>query len=145
MNNRKTTKIISLSLIFAGFAFFIFSAIYLWQVPSSWLFDNERGKIISYHKANGDYKCCLAKPCTYCLNSKSASHGEGTTCDCLTDVIESRHPCGECIGEILEGNGSKYLTKYFASSIAEEVGQEHLPTLKSIISQKYGIDPEEQI
>jgi hypothetical protein len=144
MTKKKILKVVSLSLVSIGFGIFIFSAIYFWQVPSPWFFSNEKNKIISHHKANGDYRCCLEKACTYCIE-KSPGHGEGATCDCLSDVVEGRHPCGECIGEILEGHGNKYLSKYFASSIAEEVGQEHLPTLKKIISQKYNIDPEEQI
>jgi len=37
----------------------------------------------------------------------------------------------------MEGHGNKYLSKYFATAIAEEVGQEHLQTLETIIAQKY--------
>ncbi|MCH7730211.1 hypothetical protein IID21_01620 [Patescibacteria group bacterium] len=94
--------------------------------------------------ADGDYRCCLEKPCTYCIE-KTPGHGEGATCSCLEDVVEGRHPCGECIGEILEGHGNRFLAKYFASAIAEEVGDEHLETLKKIISQKYGLPPEAQL
>jgi len=94
--------------------------------------------------ADSDYRCCLEKPCVYCIE-KTPGHGEGATCSCLEDVVEGRHPCGECIGEILEGHGNKFLSKYFAQSIAEEVGEEHIETLKQIISQKYEIDIENQI
>lgn len=94
--------------------------------------------------ADSNFRCCLEKPCTYCIE-KTPGHGEGATCSCLDDVVEGRHPCGECIGEILEGHGNKYLANYFATSIAEEVGVEHIETLREIISQKYEIDIEDQI
>jgi hypothetical protein len=92
----------------------------------------------------GNYKCCLDKPCTYCIE-KTPGHGEGATCTCLEDVINHKHPCGECIGEILEGHGNRFLAKHFASSIAEEVGEEHLDSIKQIISSKYDISTDEQI
>ena len=94
--------------------------------------------------ADEDYKCCLDKPCVYCIE-KSPGHGEGATCKCLEDVMNGRHPCGECIGEILEGHGNRFISKYFASAIAEEVGEEYIDTIKSIIANKYGISIEEQI
>ncbi len=94
--------------------------------------------------ADSDYRCCLEKPCTYCIE-KTPGHGEGATCSCLEDVVEGRHPCGECIGEILEGHGNKFLAEYFARSIAEEVGEEHIETIKLIIAQKYDISVEDQI
>ncbi len=90
------------------------------------------------------YRCCLEKPCTYCIE-KTPGHGEGAICDCLKDIVEGVHPCGECIGEILEGHGNQYLSKYFAKAIAEEVGEEHTPTLKKIIEQKYGTPVEDQV
>ena len=46
------------------------------------------------------YRCCLEKPSTYCIE-KTPGHGEGAKCDCLSDVVNGVHPCGECIGEIL--------------------------------------------
>jgi len=90
------------------------------------------------------YKCCLEKPCTYCIE-KTPGHGEGTTCRCLEDIMNGVHPCGECIGEILEGHGNRFIAKYFASAIAEEVGVEHVDTVKQIIASKYNISVEEQI
>jgi|GEM_PF-1389637 hypothetical protein len=101
--------------------------------------------IIKSNRDEGKYSCCLEKPCVYCINKSSAKHGEGTSCQCLNDIMNGRHPCGECIGEILEGHGNKYLSKYFASSIAEEVGVKYLPTLKEIISDKYDVSVEEQL
>jgi hypothetical protein len=92
---------------------------------------------------HGDYRCCLEKPCTYCIE-KTPGHGVGATCDCLKDVVEGVHPCGECIGEILEGHGNPFLADYFAASIAEEVGEEHLDTLQQIVKKKYGLAIEEQ-
>ena len=93
---------------------------------------------------NHKYRCCLGKPCTYCIE-KTPGHGEGSICDCLKDIIDGVHPCGECIGEILEGHGNPYLAEYFAKAIAEEVGKKHLFTLKQIISEKYDIPLEEQV
>jgi len=90
-----------------------------------------------------EYKCCLEKPCTYCIE-KTPGHGEGASCNCLKDVVEGVHPCGECIGEILEGHGNPNLAKYFASAIAEEVGDEHIQTLKEIIEEKYDATVDEQ-
>lgn len=101
--------------------------------------------IISENRDVGKYSCCLEKPCTYCISKSSAKHGEGSTCQCLGDIMNGRHPCGECIGEILEGHGNKYLSKYFASSIADELGAKYLPTLKEIISDKYGVSVGDQL
>ena len=90
-----------------------------------------------------EYKCCLEKPCTYCIE-KTPGHGEGASCNCLKDVVEGVHPCGECIGEILEGHGNPNLAKYFANAIAEKVGDEHIQTLKEIIEEKYDATVDEQ-
>jgi hypothetical protein len=93
---------------------------------------NIQGELLS----QGDYTCCLEKPCTYCIE-KTPGHGEGAACTCLEDVVNGVHPCGECIGEILEGHGNPYLKEYFAEAIAEEVGEQHLETIKQIIEEKY--------
>ena len=95
-------------------------------------------------RADGDYACCLEKACTYCIE-KTPGHGEGATCSCLEDVVEGRHPCGECIGEIMEGHGNKFLAKYFAKAIAEEMGEEYITTLRQMMTDKYDISIEEQI
>ena len=87
----------------------------------------------------GMYRCCLEKPCTYCIE-KTPGHGEGAACNCLEDVVNGVHPCGECIGEILEGHGNPYLEEYFAEAIAEEVGMQHLDTIEQIIEEKYRKD-----
>lgn len=105
---------------------------------------SQKDDMIATMMAEGDYACCLAKPCTYCIE-KTPGHGEGATCRCLDDVINGVHPCGECIGEILEGHGNKFLAKYFAKAIAEEVGEEHIGTIKQIISSKYDIEIKDQI
>lgn len=107
-------------------------------------FVSQKGDMQSTMLSRGDYRCCLEKPCTYCIE-KTPEHGEGAACSCLVDVVEGRHPCGECIGEILEGHGNKFLAKYFAKALAEEVGEEHIGTIKEIISQKYEITVEDQI
>ncbi len=90
---------------------------------------------------HGDYRCCLEKPCTYCIE-KTPGHGEGAICNCLEDIMNGVHPCGECIGEILEGHGNPFLAEYFAQAIAEKTGQED--AIKKIIGEKYGIPLEEQ-
>jgi hypothetical protein len=90
------------------------------------------------------YRCCLETPCVYCIE-KTPGHGEGAVCDCLADIVNGVHPCGECIGEILEGHGNPLLAEYFATAIAEEVGEQHLSMLKRIISEKYDIPVDEQV
>ena len=113
--------------------------------------DLKRDKFISLKQdiqgnllPQGNYQCCLEKPCTYCIE-KSPGHGKGATCSCLEDIVNGVHPCGECIGEILEGHGNKFLAKYFAKAIAEEVGEQYSDSLKEIISEKYGISVGEQL
>ena len=103
-----------------------------------------KSSMISQMIGEGDYKCCLEKPCTYCIE-KTPGHGEGATCSCLEDVMNGVHPCGECIGEILEGHGNRFISKYFATAIAEEVGPQYLDTFKRIIADKYDVSFEEQI
>lgn len=107
------------------------------------MFISLRAEIQEGMRAQGDYRCCLEKPCTYCIE-KTPGHGEGAVCSCLDDLMNGVHPCGECIGEILEGHGSPYLSKYFANAIAEKVGEQHLNTLQQIIEEKYGIPVDEQ-
>jgi hypothetical protein len=97
--------------------------------------------IQSEHMENSNYRCCLEEPCTYCIE-KTPGHGEGSTCHCLKDLVEGVHPCGECIGEILEGHGNPYLAKYFAKAIVEKTGEE--AAIKRIIAEKYDISIEEQ-
>ncbi len=87
--------------------------------------------------AEGKYKCCLSEPCSYCFEE-----GE---CDCLDNIMNGKHPCGECMGEILEGEGNPLLAEYFAAAIADEVGEEYKPALKQIIADKYGMPIEEQL
>ncbi|MFH1391004.1 MAG: hypothetical protein ABIH20_01700 [Candidatus Diapherotrites archaeon] len=93
---------------------------------------------------NTKYRCCLEKACTYCIE-KTPGHGEGAICDCLADLMNGVHPCGECIGEILEGHGNPLLAEYFARAIAEKVGEEHKDTLKQIIFEKYEFPIEDQL
>lgn len=84
----------------------------------------------------GKYDCCLEKPCTYCIE-KTPGHGEGAACECMDDILNGEHPCGECIGEILEGHGEKELVPLFAKAIAHKVGEEHLKHLEEIIADMY--------
>ncbi len=94
--------------------------------------------------AEGRYKCCLENPCSYCFVDKE-HQDKDLVCDCLTDIMNGKHPCGECIGEILEGKGNALIAEYFATSLSEEVGEQHLETLQKIIAEKYNIPVTEQI
>jgi hypothetical protein len=106
-------------------------------------FISEKNSIQGELLSKGKFKCCLEKPCAYCIE-KSPGHGEGATCNCLGDVVNGVHPCGECIGEIMEGHGNPYLSKYFARAIAEKMGKEHLPSLKQMMFEKYDVAIEDQ-
>lgn len=78
----------------------------------------------------GQYDCCIANPCNYCL------YDEGQ-CACRQSILAGEHPCGECIGEILEGNGMTELKPYFAKAIAHKVGAQHEEHLQRIIDDMY--------
>jgi hypothetical protein len=108
------------------------------------VFINQKDKLISSMIESGDYSCCLENPCVSCIENDKR-HGEAATCSCLEDVVNGVHPCGECVGGILGGRGNRFLAKYFAKAIAEEVGENQLESLKEIISDKYGIATEKQI
>tara|TARA_B100000745_G_scaffold295539_1_gene239767 strand:+ start:5788 stop:6258 length:471 start_codon:yes stop_codon:yes gene_type:complete len=86
--------------------------------------------------AEGRYKCCLTKPCSYCFSDLD-HQDEELVCDCLEDTMNGKSPCGECIGEILEGNGNPLISEYFATAIAETIGEDYLLTLKQIMADKY--------
>ena len=104
--------------------------------------DSIRGKLAS----EGKYNCCLEEPCWYCIQ-KTPGHGEGAECRCLQDIMNGEHPCGECIGEILEGHGlkDKEIVKLYAKAIAHKVGAQHTDHLKTIIASMYNITVEEQV
>ncbi len=84
----------------------------------------------------GKYRCCLEKPCTYCFY-KNKPDEKGRLCDCLDEVVAGEAPCGECLGEILEGEGNHLIKEYFADSIADELGEENKPLIEKIINEKY--------
>lgn len=94
--------------------------------------DNIRGELAK----KGDYDCCLEKPCWYCIQ-KTPGHGEGAKCTCRQDILDGKHPCGECIGEILEGHGLAELKPYYAEAIAHKVGEQHEEHLQEIIDDMY--------
>ena len=159
MKNIKNKNFI-ISITSFSLAIILFALVSLTGISHSLMYDNmmndmsmndqrehfieSKTKIQQKLLAEGKYRCCLEKPCIYCIE-KSPGHGEGAECSCLEDIANGVHPCGECIGEILEGHGNKYLSKYFATAIAEKVGMEHLSTLKQIIFEKYGKAVEEQV
>jgi len=97
--------------------------------------------LISKIKDEGRYRCCLKKVCARCLLHY---HRDKVVCPCADDVMAGRAPCGECIGEILEGKGEPAYASHFAKAIAAEVGSKHLDTLRKIISDKYKISVEQQ-
>ncbi len=94
--------------------------------------------------AAGRYRCCLNEPCSYCFADEE-HHEKEAVCDCLDRIAVGKHPCGECIGEILEGEGNPLIAEYFAVAIAEEIGQEYLGTLKKMIADKYNLSEEKQL
>lgn len=96
------------------------------------LSDNIRGKLAM----EGKYDCCLDDPCWYCVQ-KTPGHGEGAECTCRQDILDGVHPCGECIGEILEGHGLVELKPYYAKAIAHKVGSQHEGHLQEIIDDMY--------
>lgn len=80
--------------------------------------------------AEGKYRCCLEKPCSYCFFKYQK-------CDCLDKIVNKKAPCGECLGEILEGEGNLYLVKYFPEALTEKLGKEYKKTIEKIIAEKY--------
>lgn len=107
-------------------------------------FISEKNAIIAEMQEKGMYRCCLEKPCTYCIE-KTPGHGEGAACTCAQDILDGKHPCGECIGEIMEGHGEVELAPYYAKAIAHKVGEQHHEHLKEIIADMYDISVEEQV
>ncbi len=94
--------------------------------------------------AAGRYRCCLNEPCSYCFSDEDHQERE-KVCDCLDRIAVGKHPCGECIGEILEGEGNPLVAEYFAVAIAEEIGQEYLDVLRKIVADKYNLPEEKQL
>jgi hypothetical protein len=92
---------------------------------------------------DGDYACCLHKPCSSCA-MLDPHHGEGSACTCLDDVMNGRHPCGECVGGIIGGRGNPFLAKYFARSLADGQPGPYYEALKQIVADKYGVAEDEQ-
>ncbi len=72
--------------------------------------------------SEGRYRCCIKDPCTYCFEKHV---GEEIVCDCLDEIMQGEAPCGECIGEWLEGEGNPYIDKeLMIKAVAEEIGEE---------------------
>jgi len=105
---------------------------------------SEKDEGIKNLLAEGRYKCCLTKPCSYCFSDPD-HQDEELVCDCLEDIMNGEHPCGECIGEILDGNGNALISEYFATAIAEKVGENHLVALKQMIADKYDMPVGKQL
>lgn len=99
-------------------------------------FISQKLEIIGMQAAHGNYDCCLEKPCTYCIE-KTPGHGEGAECHCREDVLAGRHPCGECIGEIMEGHGKPELAQYYAKAIAEKIDPKYEDELQQMITTLY--------
>lgn len=103
-----------------------------------------KDKSIESLLANGRYRCCLLKPCSYCF-LKYGHKTNGPVCDCLDEVMKGEHPCGECIGEILEGKGNPLIAEYFATSLAQVLGPNALQILKQIVLEKYNLPLKDQV
>lgn len=73
-------------------------------------------------RADVTYRCCQEDPCWYCIQ-KSPGHGEGADCTCEDDILAHENPCGECIGEVLEGHGLVTLQDHYAAAFAEKIGE----------------------
>jgi len=104
----------------------------------------EKDESVKNLLAEGRYKCCLENPCSYCFSDVEHQDRE-LVCDCLVDIMNGNHPCGECIGEILEGNGNPLISEYFATAIAEKIGDNYLLPLKQIIADKYDMPVGKQL
>lgn len=94
--------------------------------------------------ADGRYKCCLENSCIYCF-ADIEHQDRALVCDCLVDIMNGEGPCGECVGEIMEGEGNPLIAEYFATSIAQEVGVKYLNMLQEIMEEKYGIPVSKQL
>ncbi len=94
--------------------------------------------------AEGRYKCCLESPCAYCFTDTEHQDRQ-MVCNCVDDIVNGKAPCGECLGEILEGEGNELLAEYFAQSIADELGAESLPLLRQYVEEVYGIPVSAQL
>lgn len=92
--------------------------------------------LMKKHMAEGDYACCLAKPCASCLEL-DPYHGEKAMCHCLEDIVNGEGPCDECAGGILAGRGNPYLVSYFSDAISAKYGEEHRVTIERIIKDAY--------
>ncbi len=101
--------------------------------------DNMKHRFI----ADGRYKCCLVNPCTECLLDAVHLNKE-LKCDCLLEVMEGEAPCGECVGEILKGEGNPLVAEYYANALYREIGISK-EELKRIIAGKYNLPASEQI
>ena len=147
---RKTIKLFTLLILGIFLGVIVSSSGITHKIMPEMNMDEKRDHFISLKNNmqlelldDREYKCCLGKPCTYCIE-KTPGHGEGASCNCLKDIVEGVHPCGECIGEILEGHGNPNLAKFFANAIAEKVGEEHIQTLKKIVEEKYDVSVDTQ-
>jgi hypothetical protein len=40
-----------------------------------------KNQMVGDMTSEGNYRCCLEKPCVYCIE-KTPGHGEGATCSC---------------------------------------------------------------
>ena len=120
-------RLLGVAVVFALIGFVVAQAL---EQPSVEKLEGMKAQLKAELIKGGNYKCCLAKPCDYCLEEGS--------CSCMEEIMRGEAPCGECLGEILEGNGNPFLKQYFAKSLAEEMGEENLAALEKLVEEKYG-------
>ncbi len=138
-NMNRNNVFIILTVVFAVLFFVTFTGVYKfgYNLPHNYIFSK------SMHNSmmgESGYGCCTQIACVFCLTD---SEHKGV-CDCFEEVVNGESPCAECVGNILQGNGNKYLAKSFAKAISEKMGDEYLLPLKDIIAQKYNVPVNEQ-
>lgn len=138
-NLNKNNLFIILMVVFVILFLIAFTGIYSFGFIHS---NNYKFSGLMHNSMNSEveYGCCVQNGCVFCLTDQKH---EGL-CDCFEDVVNGQAPCNECVDSILEGNGNKYLAKYFAKSISEKKDDMSLLTLKKIIFEKYNITVSEQ-
>ncbi len=134
--NNKLTQVSFLTLGVMGLGFLVSWGMQLAHLQMSMdqlgeLKDRQIASLIDADR----YKCCLEEPCGYCLFKNKGQ--DGLVCDCLKDVMEGEAPCGECVGEILEGEGNPLLAAYFSKALIEEFGEANRQLIDSLVNQRY--------
>ena len=107
--------------------------------------DGEREELISLRESiqielisNGKYKCCLEKPCTYCIE-KTPGHGEGAICTCLEDIANGIAELKNQTGEEIKSSLTTINTNIEAllnNQLAPDELRNYLQQIKDILIEK---------